>query len=604
MSFSAIINIMIDNSIEVSSLNSFDQNFSTSNEYFYKKLHMVIYLSVFTISGNTLGKEEWLSVFNNFFQNQVSMIQSQKQAFNKKDLNFYSCGQYSNVLLFCVDYEITNLNDFLFISFMKNPLLNDNDKEEFSDRYMVKIHTDYYFMDSCNEKWYFDQKVLEDDVKLKNIPFFNNKIFYYIRNIFGSFSIRINEKFIKDGGRNIIMNLKIMKLILDSGVVFENNYFFNSFIYENQTIEYSPNIFTLTFRLSPLIQIFQFKYKKILDSFAEIAGIMGLAKFLFLMFALIINFFNKYSSFSGNAFKRKIIFINSAHINRNKFSVGEKKLAEEIKNMSNNRNKKIDKENSDNKTVERLSNMIKTNNYMNNNTGIDRNLITNNQQNVSFYVDAYKKHEGQIIGVYNIKNNFELEPAIANQSLRNIVHNNFDNKNNNNSALSQKKLSSPSPFRELYDIDQNKVENYLKEKNAITKTKFSVYLIFCIFICGKCVKSKKVQRRLLFEMVTENNRNMNIFKIMKTPKKFDILTFLLLNKKQRSVMKLIEKEQIVYDKADDKASFYKKYKNSHNKTKRAKLIYEFLKGIHDNQASELDKKLFFLLDEDFNNNNT
>lgn len=599
MSISAILYIFIQNNIVVTTIDTYDQNFNTNNEQYYKRLNLILYLSIFTTSGGALNKSETLRVYNNFFQNQVSSIQSQNYYYQKKTLSSYACGQKENILIFCVDYDISNLHDFIFVSFSKNSILNEKDKEEFFSKYSMNVHVDYYFMDPCDNKVFFENKELEIFIKEKNKVFDQNKVLDYIRNTFGTYTIRINETFIKGGGKNILVNFKTIKLQLDSGVILSKKDYFNSFVFHKQDSDFSANILTMTFKLSPLVQIFQFKYKKIQESFAEIAGVMGFIKFLGVLFILSINFLKEHTFFSNTIFKRKVIFINSLHTTN-----GNKTPEKELKNNGSNKKqifynkvKKPTEENasgiSENKTLERIHIFNKAKDSSN--FEAERNI--QNQPNNNSYTNVYKKYEGQIDGMFNLKDNLEFEPTVIR------INTEIVRKNINTDMTQPKSSANRLQQTEMFEINRTKIERYIKSQQVINDTKFSICSIFSILVCGKCRKSKKMQNKLLVEMIFENMKKMDFFRIVKTQTRLDIMGYLLLSDRQREVMKFIEKEQAVYDKATNKVSFFKKYKNNYDKNKKVELIYDYCKSIKDNQCSEVDRKLFFLLDEDFTDTN-
>ena len=81
-------------------------------------------------------------------------------------------------------------------------------------------------------------------------------------------------------------------------------------------------------------------------------------------------------------------------------------------------------------------------------------------------------------------------------------------------------------------------------------------------------------------------------------KDIDILLYVLLNEKQRHLLKYVQKEEICYNEKTEKINYYAKYKNNLSKEKKLEIVTNFIEeGKRGELTDEVDMKIFECLDE-------
>jgi hypothetical protein len=645
LSITSFLSIFFYNELQVTNINTYDKNFNTDQDFYYKKMHLILYMQIYTNLGEILSEQETDRVFNYYLETQVSKIESSKFFYQKSSLSDFSCGikQISNLLFFCIDYDINNLNDFLFVSFKKSVLIGQNEFDNFFKNYSIRIYADYYFTRPCESFYFFNVSQLESYLQEGNKIFMKNKLDDYVKNSAGTFNLRINSTTISPMGNNIILLFKTLKLQLDAGNLLTDIYKFNSFQFDSQQYSFNSNLFTLTFKLSPEIETFKFKYKKLQESFAEISGIMSVIRFFGLFFILIINFFKQYIYFANKVFKRKIIFIKDLQVENNPF-VSVKKQSGLVYLKSDESNKHTQKqlrqqtslrkpgmdekkksnvqfnvppqlylEEQSQKSVFntnflmlRESNLLKLGNekQLNKTQTIKDQDFSNNS--------IIKRLKIQIDGAYEINKDLKLIKSDMNRNKLHSENEEIHIKNkgtrNNSKKLHTAKLSL-SPMKLVQhktDRLSQKINDYILFTSKKQAThKFSVYEIIKVLMFSKCSKTRRTSKIILLQMIERSMKKMDFFKVVKASQRLDILEYLLLDERQNALLKYIDKEQILFNKDNKESTFVAKYKPLLNSEEKAELVQNFFQYMkNDNDPSLVDRKLYAILDESLLDLNT
>lgn len=127
LSVASIIYIFLDNNIGFTPIQTYNQNFKTDSNLYYKKINLIISIQIFSSNESVLTHENAIKTFEKYFEPQVSSIQSKNYYYEKNSLNKFKCGSNGNILKFCVNYKFEVLNDFIFISFNEKSLVSEDD---------------------------------------------------------------------------------------------------------------------------------------------------------------------------------------------------------------------------------------------------------------------------------------------------------------------------------------------------------------------------------------------------------------------------------------------------------------------------------------------
>lgn len=191
----------------------------------------------------------------------MSSIQSQYYYYEKKSLKNFKCGSNGNIVQFCLNYKFEVLDDFIFVFLNKKPMIND-EFNKFYTLFLIKIHIDYFFNNPCDNYFNYDIGSIDNYLSQNNPKFVQNNIFDYLKNSYGIYTQRLNTSIFNPIGNNVVLSFKTMKLELDSNVLTSEYSKFYSFAFDNQKNTYSNKLFSVIFKLSPMIEIYKFKYKK------------------------------------------------------------------------------------------------------------------------------------------------------------------------------------------------------------------------------------------------------------------------------------------------------------------------------------------------------
>jgi hypothetical protein len=286
---------------------TYDLNFVT-DQNFYKKLHVLMSVGVYRTDNVLVSDPE--TILKEYLNMQISYISS--NCFDYKTENFYNykVGQNNFMVEYFRTYDINTLSDFFKVSMEKMPLKTEKQLAEFFKNYTIKIQVDYYFLKTQEKKIKRTHELI-DILKSENKIYDEHNYFDYILKTKNQDYIMVNGKNYQSSANNIVYYFKPYILKLDPQIMFENYYDFYGFTQsEKLKNEYATSYASFEFRLSANKETYYFTFKKISASFAEIAGIMNVLKFIMYIFVVIITFIKRNQLFTDQLYDRDVIVSN------------------------------------------------------------------------------------------------------------------------------------------------------------------------------------------------------------------------------------------------------------------------------------------------------
>ena len=323
LSLNTMTSIFLKVSKSITNLQSIDSSYVPIDQpNFYSHLHLITYLQLFNGSGGSYSQEETKSIVSKYFNAQVFFFNANNYQFSYRRLEDLACGGQDNVIIYCYDFEMTNTQDFFFVSFNKHVLISDSKFVTFMNDSILRLQYDYYFLPHKSPaQYYFSRNELDKYLDVQNKNFKEAGFGDYVKQSRSSFDMRFDKGKLGKDFNNPILNLKIIDLLLDEGVIFSQNYNFASYTLNQINYPFSPNLFSVTFKSSSVIEGYTFNYKKIANGFSEIAGVIQFIRICFLGICIFVNSMKVQAFFSSNLYIKKIAFLNGGLSSKNKNSV-------------------------------------------------------------------------------------------------------------------------------------------------------------------------------------------------------------------------------------------------------------------------------------------
>ena len=272
-------------------------------------LHMISYVQIISKSGLPMSHDFRKSLFNEYFSAQVSSLKSSQYNYSKKNLMDYLCDDKSQTLIFCIDFEISSIDDLIFISINKAQSKNPDQFKQFFDKYSLRIQIDHYYLRSCDKKFFFDLN--EWTVHMKDLfpKMVQYRLFDYISNSKGFYTDSITSINYNSGLSNVEINYKLNDFLHDTNLIVSNPESIKMLSVLSQKVINSPNLFSFNLRMSNYKDSYGFVYLKLPQAFANVMGIMEACKFAFIVFNLLINFLLQNLTMFDHFYSRKVRFL-------------------------------------------------------------------------------------------------------------------------------------------------------------------------------------------------------------------------------------------------------------------------------------------------------
>jgi hypothetical protein len=571
---------------------TYDLNFSTDAEY-YKKLHVIIGIAVYRNDNILVTNAD--SLLKQYFNFQMSYISS--NCIDYRTSNFYDkkISENNNLVTYFTTYDINTLNDFLKISIDKSVLKTDADIDEFFKKYRIKFHLDYYFL---KDKEILIQKTRElfKTLSNENPLFLEYEIIDYIYRTKNQDYLIINSKNYQAALNNIKYSFNPFILKLDPEIILSSSYEFKGFNLESKVKdEFSSSLASFLFKLSPRAETFSFSYKKISASFAEIAGIMNVVKFV-LYFGIIIMTFIKRNQFFMNELYHNEILVKKFRTNRNfqtqygSYSDNAALLPKEKKEEEFRGKNNLIKDSSENTLSKQIS--IITRRF-----SLSKNSKTFNIHKFNFNSQEIQKEQCNIVEP-KIKGYIPTSsPRKSIKKLDKIFTRIFKVDENMD-------LEEVTPYKQPKklvrgDGDLSKCEHVTltllnKLSNRNRKANYSCFRFFLsTLICG--CKNKKIidlKRKVFHKFYQKNMEKLDIIWVQKKLNMVDILSYVLLEPRHRVLLEYTKKEQMSLNFETGES----KFSNDYALTKSIKEHASILQNYKNENLDERDRKIIRILD--------
>ncbi len=272
-------------------------------------LHMIAYVQIISRSGLPMDHNFRKNIFLEYFASQVSNLKSNKYSYNKKDLIDYLCNDKSQTLIFCINFNINSINDFIFITINKAQAKNPRQFKEFFDKYSLRIHIDHYYLRACETKFYFDLDNWNEHMTNLFPAMLKFHLFDYIVNSKGYYAEALTNINYDTGLSNVELNYKLDALEIDTDPMVSSPKKINTLRVLTEKIIKSPNLFSFNIKMVQTKDNYSFVWLKLPQAFANVMGIMEACKFCFIVFNLLFNFLLQNLAMFDYFYTRKINFI-------------------------------------------------------------------------------------------------------------------------------------------------------------------------------------------------------------------------------------------------------------------------------------------------------
>jgi hypothetical protein len=585
---------------------TYNLKFTTDAEY-YKKLHLILSIAVYRTDNVLVENPE--IILKEFFNFQMSYISS--NCFDYRTLNFYDkkISQNNNMVTYFTTYDINTLNDFLKISMDKTVLKSDEDIANFFKKYILKFHVDYYFLKD-REALILKSKELFSSLSSQNPVFFDNNIIDYIYRTKNQDYLVINSKNYLSNSNNIQYYFNPYILILDPEIILSTQYKFKSFNLENRVKdEFASSLSSFQFKLSARTETFNFSFKKISSSFAEIAGIMSVIKFVMFLLVIIMTFIKRNQYFMHELYHDEIIIkkfrTRREHRSNDMFSQ-QSVSSPKGKDIRNNRVKEITHrvKDSEDQYLNKPSSYLSPGHFPP--LKLSRNSI------------YFKSNYTPVSVSSSIKD--EDTNKFCSEAKHYFSHNNVPRSPSKKSALKPDK-NKTRIFKINENMDLDEITPYripkklLREQNGIKKeeinltllSKFNIgrrkanysclRLFLTTFVCSCGDKIGKLKRQIFHKVYQKNMEKLDIIWVQKKLNQVDILSYVLLEPRQRVLMEYVKKEQMTLDFESGESKFSNEYALTKSMSEHVKI----LQNISNEKLDERDKKIIQILDPRLSN---
>lgn len=536
--------------------NRLNSKFTTDSSY-YKNLHVIFNVGVYRNDNVLVTNPE--EILKEFLTIKITNINSQCLKYKIDSLYNYKVYSNNNLVTYFTSYDINSLNDFFKITVDKQLLKTDAELNEFLNTYKIRVHLDYYFLQTTNT---YLTKLEDYETLLKdnNPVYFQYDLLDYLTTTKGSKAIRLDNQSIL-AKQNYILSFNAYNLSIDPNILFSDSYLFNSFVLENIiTNDYDNSLSSFEFKLSPIMKTYNFGFKKISNSIAEIAGLMNSVQFMFYVIITFVSVIKRNQYFSTNIFSKNVIVKN----------------IKEIVDLYNNKDLKL-------KSIyePRLMKKIVEQNCSSNN---QVSLYDRNIQIIS-YLGMNRKAE-QIKIIQSSAANLETKGNQVNKLVEKVYYmdDNMNLQPRKNPTLKGDKISN--------------ILNFLERSRNNKIINFPILSFFKQNICTCCSRSmnSKVSRKIFFNFMSRNIEKMDMIQIQNKLDLIDILKYLLLDRNQLTLLSLVEKEQMVIDYETKEVSFQQKYSQDFSQDETINTLIQMNENMKRDTLSVIDKKLLSILD--------
>ena len=306
----AIINVLNYSDKFFTRTTSYDIHTLQNDPRTLNHLHLIAYVQVISKSGLPMSHQFRKNLLSQYFSSQVSSLKSEKYLYSKKNLLDYLCDDKSETLIFCVDFNINSIDDFIYITINKEPTITPTQFEQFFSKYSLRIHIDHYFLRSCETNFFFDldnwrthmQTLFPEMVKYNLFDYLVNSKSYYAESL-----SNINYQ---TGLSNSDISYQVDDLSLDTDPLFSKSSNIKALSVLQEKIIRSPNLFSFNIKMVSTRNSYGFIYLKLPQAFANVIGIMEACKFMFIVVNLLMNFLLQNLTYFDYFYTRKVKFVS------------------------------------------------------------------------------------------------------------------------------------------------------------------------------------------------------------------------------------------------------------------------------------------------------